>query len=267
MIAIDDLAGRRDDHDAVGVAVKGDARVSAERDHLFAQGLDIERAHAGIDVAAIGRCGHGNYFGSQLTEERGCQMRAGSVRAIEQDLAPSQGRLDGRSRGNGQQVIEVLGIERGVNRHGRSLYGGIAGQNGEQILFEPMFLVVGQLQARVVKHLEAIVFVRIVGRGDHDAGHKVLRAGEVGDARRGDQAREAHLHSLRRQATGDAFRDPWSGFTGVHADQHFGVGAMFPGPFAQRLAKAVDRPRVQGVFSGFAANSIGSKKLLCHVLL
>jgi len=61
-IAVDDFAGFADKEGAVGIAIEGHAELSALGEHAFLEAIEMKRAAAGVDVAAIWRYAHRDDF-------------------------------------------------------------------------------------------------------------------------------------------------------------------------------------------------------------
>ena len=84
-IAVDDFAGFANEEGAVGIAIEGHTELGALGDHALLQAFEMERAAAGIDVAAIGGDAHLDDVGAERAEEFGAELVGGAVGAIEND--------------------------------------------------------------------------------------------------------------------------------------------------------------------------------------
>ena len=105
---------------------------------------------------------------------------------------------------------------------------------------------------------------RIVRGRDHDAGDEVAATGEIGDARRGDEASEAHLDATGSETAGDVLGQPEARFAGIHTDDDLGTLAMAGGPDAERAAEGEGRLAVERILSGHTTNAISTKQLSTH---
>ena len=92
----------------------------------------------------------------------------------------------------------------------------------EDFGFDGEFGGVGELVAVGAEELDAIVLPGIVRGGDDDAGGELVRAGEVGDGGRGDDAGRFDGGSGGGEAGGEGGCDPVGGFAGVLTDEDAG---------------------------------------------
>ena len=85
LVAVDDRAVAVDGEHAVAVAVEREAGVVAALAHVRGERVDVRRAAAGVDVAAVGRVGEHVDVGAEAAEDlrRGAVGRA--VGAVERD--------------------------------------------------------------------------------------------------------------------------------------------------------------------------------------
>ena len=122
------------------------------------------------------------------------------------------------------------------------------------------FEFVGELVAVRAEDFHAVVLVRVVRGGEHDAGCGAHGLGEVGDGGRGERADHEDVHAHRNEAAGEGGFEHVAGNAGVFADenavavrsgstQHLGHGFAHPqGDFGS-----------DGKFVHAATNAVGSK--------
>ena len=84
--------------------------------------------------------------------------------------------------------------------------------------FDGRFELFGELRARSAEHLDAVVFVGIVRRRDHDAGVEAFGARKIGDRRRRHHAGADHGGAFAGQAARQLVFDPRAGLARVAAN-------------------------------------------------
>ena len=142
--------------------------------------------------------------------------------------------------------------------------GGRAVEVAEDFVFDGEFGGVGEFVAVGAEELDAVVLPGIVRGGDDDAGGEAVRAGEVSDGGRGDDAGGFDGGSAGGEAGGERGGDPVAGLAGVLADKDAGRGAEM---MREREADGVDRGRIEGRLAGDAANAVRSEELLHELLV
>src|SRR5713226_5385342 len=125
----------------------------------------------------------------------------------------------------------------------------------EDILFQDFLDRIGKLHAHIGKEFYAIVVVRIVGSGNHDAGLKTFLADQARHARRGNDAGEIDGHA----------GDVRAGFAGVHAEEHVRRGTGLFEISAERAAGGVQGGVVQRRGAGDAANTVSTEEFFGHI--
>ena len=260
-IAVDDFAGFADEEGAVGIAIEGHAELSALGEHALLQTIEMERAAAGVDVAAIGRYAHRDDFGAERVKEFRAELVGGAIGAIEKD--PETGKL-GAVNDAAAKKIEIFGVERSVgDEEGRIFRRRIAAML-EDVRFERFFDGIRELHACVREKLYAVVVVRIVRGGNNDAGLKIILANEAGDAGRGDDASKSDGTTGLRESGGEKSGDVRAGFARVHADEDVSGGVLAAQIGSERAARGIKSGVVERRSAGNAANSISSEKFFGH---
>src|SRR5580658_1353155 len=260
-VAVDDFSRFADEERAVGVAVESHSELSALGKHACLQSIEMERAAAGIDIAAIRGNAHRDNISAEGPKKFGAEFVSGAVGAVEQNA--EAGEL-GSGNDATAQKIEIFGVERSIGNEKGRIFRRRAGAMLENVGFEFFFDGVRELHARVREKLDAIVLVRIVRRGNHDAGLKIILAHEAGHAGRGDDTGKSYGGSGLREASGEKRRDVRTGFAGVHADEHVGRGVLAEQISGERAAGGEKSSVVEGRRAGNAANAVGSEKFFGH---
>jgi hypothetical protein len=194
------------------------------RQHRVPQALDVQRAAAQVDVAAVGRAAELDHLGAQPPEQFRRQPEGRAVAAIDGHFHAVEAH-----RGSPQQVLEVLPVQ--VLIHAICAGAGATPRSSSRKISCSMgALRVRQFEAAVGENLDAVVLVRIVRGRDHHAGHERPGARQVGDARSGDHAGIAHARAAGWPAAGHQFRDPRAALARVGADQDLRVGGPWRRP-------------------------------------
>src|ERR1700722_18578890 len=121
--------------------------------------------------------------------------------------------------------------------------------------------MIGQFESGVPEHFDAVVTIGIVRGGDHDSGGEVIGAGEIGNARRGDNTGEAYVDTAAQESAGDLRGDPWTGLARIHTDDHPDSGRDAAEVGAQGHAERVDGGRVERILAREAANAVRAEEL------
>ena len=114
----------------------------------------------------------------------------------------------------------------------------------KNIRFERFFDGIGEFHAGVGEKFYAVVVIRIVRSGNHNAGLKIILADQAGDAGSGDDARESDGRARLRETGGKESGDVRAGFARVHADEDVSSGM-----FADADRRARERPVAKRVAS------------------
>ena len=220
----------------------------------------MERAAAVVDVEAVGVVADGDDFGAEFLENERADEVGGAVSAIDDDFQAVEGNVVGGVFGEldvaAAGVVDAVGLAdlRGRQRRG---FGFVA----HDVALDEGFEVVGELVAVRAEDFHAVVLVRIVGGGDHDAGDGSHRFRQVGDGGRGHGADEVNVHSHGNEAAGDGGFQHVAGNAGVLADEHaVAAGAVGAEDVGDGLAHAQGDLGGDREFVHAAADAVGSKK-------
>ena len=217
LVAVDDVPVAVDDHEAVGVAVEGEAQVGAAGHDLGREGRRGGGAAAGVDVHAVGLVVDDVDAGPGRGEDLGCGRAAGAVRAVEDDVQVAR-----------RRPREALAVVPVAVREG----GGVddAADPGvpraAELLGAPDQLLQGvlgrlvELEPPAVEHLEAVVVGGVVRGRHHDAGREAARPGEEREGRRREDPGHVHVAAQARGAGGDGGHEHAARAPGVLADHH-----------------------------------------------
>ena len=204
-------------HHPVAVAVEGDAGVRADFAHLVRDGLRMRGAVAGVDVGAVRSNANRRNVRAQLGEHLGRHGVGGAVGAVHHQLqaAQMQAALYGALAELDVAAARVVDAERPAQvprTHGP--------QRLRHLLLDGALAGVRQLVAFGIEDLDAVVVEGVVRGADDDAGVRAQGAGEIGDGRRRDGAKQVHVHAGRDEPRLQQRFDHVAGDAGVLADQH-----------------------------------------------
>ncbi len=265
-VSVDDVAEGVAEEGAVGVAIEGDAdvEVAGAALHLGGDVLRVQGSAAVVDVAAGGRGVQSFGRDADAGKKFGSDGAGGSVGAVDEDAE----RLELRGLYASGKPVFVVGAQ-----------GGIAGENAgheaafvvfvidelvdvlEDFGFDFVFDLIGEFHAVAAEELDAVILPGIVGGRDDDSGGKAVGAGEIGYAGSGEHSGADEAASGIAQAARDGFCDPAAGFAGVLPEYDLGVGRTAHETRTAGASNGVDRSAIEGIFTGDAANAVGSKQL------
>src|SRR5260370_830011 len=112
--------------------------------------------------------------------------------------------------------------------------------------------------------LDAVVLIRIMRGGDHDASREGPGFGEKCDSGSSSYPGELRHHAVTGQAARKLRCRPRTGFPRIHADDHLGLLVGLEQPSPQCRPYRVGRLVVQGIFASHTTNAIGAKKRTWH---
>ena len=196
-VAIHDLAGMRDEQRAIGVAVEGHAQIRAGFEHLRAQGFQMLRAAMQIDVASVRGAADGFDLRAQPRKQLRTEIGRRAVRGVDDDADAGEAARQGRRRGNPDTRGRGRDRRRAVAEPACRPVSTLIPLKAKMCCSSSVLLLIGQLEAGMIDDLDAVVLIRIVRGGDHDAGGEGADPGGVGQTRRGDQSGEARASRLR----------------------------------------------------------------------
>ena len=113
----------------------------------------------------------------------------------------------------------------------------------EDEVLDPLLDFVVELVAVVAEKFDAVVLVGIVRGAEHDAGIGAQRAGDVGDAGRGQRADEQHVRAERHDAGGERIFQHVAGKPRVLADDDRGASRSRVRACDAHLLRRRARPR------------------------
>ncbi len=248
-----------DELNAVAVAVEGDAEIGTARNDGPLQCLRVCRAAFGIDVESVRLRADRNDVGAEIREEARRDLVGRAMRAIEHDVQPAQvERLDARDQERPVAVCAV-GDARGL--------ADLVRRDGPHRLRESMFdrelELVGQLLARGIEELHAVVEIGVVRSRDDEARARPKLAREPGDGRRRHRAEQLRTGAGRDQTGLERGFEHVAGDARVLADQHVGPAIARCAQHApERMADAQHEFGRDRLLADPAANAVGSEILL-----
>lgn len=156
-------------------------------------------------------------------------------------------------------VVDAVGLADLVTGHAVGLH------VVEDFLFHERFQVVREFEAVRAEDLQAIVFVRIMRSGQHDAGAAAHGLGQMRDRRRRHRSDQEDVHPTRDQSAGQGGLEHIAGDASVLADDDAIVvgpaGAQDP---RDRLAYAQGNFRRNRIFVSSSANAVRSEEFGRH---
>jgi len=241
----------------VTVAVQRNPEIGFVRQHGLLEKNREGRATMTIDVKTVRLIGDRNNFGAELAEDQRGNVISRTVRAVHDDFEPLEiqtvregalAKFDVAPAG----VVITLGLAERIGSRGR--------QRLLHHVFDGQLHVIRQLGALRREKLDAIVVVRIVRGGDHDAGAGAGGAREIGDRRRGHRPEQADVHAGGGESRLKQGFQQITGDTRVLADQNLGVfGAALAKDATGGPAELEHRFRRDGFFTHFPADTVGAE--------
>ena len=167
-VAVDEASVRVDQHHPVAVAVEREAETAALLHDRRLQRLGMRRAARRVDVAAVRRGVQLDDAGAEPAQDPRRHPARGPVRAVDRHRHPGE-------RGAGRNAGEVIDVGLGEVRRlqvapRRERVRRLAGGGVSDPRLDPALDAGRGLRAVGLQQLDAVVRVRVVGRGDHDAG-------------------------------------------------------------------------------------------------
>ena len=214
-ITVDDRAVRRECEHAVGVAVMGNRDIGTAAFHQELHRLEVRRAAAHVDLAAIGIGVDDKDLGTERTQGGRRRLARCTVRAINGDL--HTGKVDAALL---QHRSRVVGVVEGGIGHGTRLSG--LDLLAAQLLDELLHLVlerIGQLVALPVEELDAVVFGRIVACRDDDTAVGTHLARDERDGGRRDDADDSGLSAFRANAVNERLLEHGARLATIASDE------------------------------------------------
>ena len=254
-IAVDDVAAVIDENRAVAVAVEGDAHGAAARHHRLGQLLGMGRTAGEVDVAAVGPVADHDRLEAEAVEQLRRDGRGRAVGAVDDDRERAGlGRL-GKHR---PQVIEV-GVDQVGARHRAGLAGVRVPRRVGDDRLDLALDRLGELLALAGEHLDAVVLVGIVRRGDHDAGVVGPGAREEGDRGRRHHAGAGHRRAFAARAVRELGLDPAARLARVAADEQLRRRGTVRQRPHQRGAEPAHRRRIERRLARDTADAVGAE--------
>ena len=261
LVAVDEGAALVHGHQAVRVAIKGQADIRTQLPHQLTQALGMGGAAVLVDVGAVGLMIIHRHRGAQLLQHGGGHLIAGALGAVYHNVQPVKAGAGGFL---GKVDVAALGVAlthraAHLSADGQVL---VLGQAVADDVLNAVLHRIRQLIAVAVKELDAVVLHSVVAGGNHRARIRLVIPGQIGDGR-GRQ--HLHQHGLRAHGadarhqgglqhfTADAGITPHQNGGPVHvACQHIGAGlAQFEGQLAGQ------------VLIRYSTHAVGAKES-CH---
>ena len=256
VVAGDDVARLIHAQAAVGVAVVSKADVEPVVHHELLQVLDVSGAAVRVDVVPVRVVVHDEGLCAESVKDRFGDGPCRAVRDVEADLDVLEAVL--RQRDEVADVAVAAGDVVDRTSDGVALCDGDFGLAVDVVFDEQQGLFV-HLLAVAVDDLDAVVVVRVVGRGDHDAAVELVDTGDVRDRRSRGDMHDVCVGTGGHEARAERVLEHVARTAGVLTDDDFRFFA-----FAGAVVPAEETADLDGVFKGqvfvgFAAEAVGSE--------
>jgi len=139
----------------------------------------MERAAAGVDVAAVRRGADGDDICAQRAEKFRAELVSGAIGAIKDDAQACE---LGAENDAAAEKSEIFGVERFVGGQGWKFFWRDFQAMLEDVGFESFLNGIREFHARVGEEFNAIVVKRVVRSGDDNAGLEITLPDEARDA-------------------------------------------------------------------------------------
>ena len=192
MVAVYLVALFVDGKAAVSVAVKGEADVKAVVDNELLEIMYMRRAAVDVDVQSVRLVCEHVCVRAEGVEHALCHLPSAAVGAVKADPASLVG-----ARREGDEVAYVAVASGGVVHRAADLLTLGVGQLliGVEVFLDLIEQGLFHLLALAVEELYAVVVIRVVACGDHNAAVKIIRARDVGHARRGGDVQQVRVRA------------------------------------------------------------------------
>src|SRR5216684_2008549 len=240
VVAVEGVAMLVYQYCAVAVAVERDTNGCAFAHDSFAQLVEMHRAAFEVDILAVRVHADCDDVGAEFVERVGANFVRRAIGAIDRDLEPLEGdrarhaRLE-EDKVAADRVVDSRRLADVGSRRARMLERTVV----ENQVLDTSFGFVVELEAFAREKLYAVIFERIVRRGDYDAGVGAHAAGQKRDSRcrqrpdepyvdahRTDSRRHRGLEHIARKACVLADQDP--GMAPIGAFEHMRERAAKP---------------------------------------
>src|SRR5690606_35995426 len=262
LVAIDDIADLVDHHDAIAVAIERDTHMCLDCGHGLLQQRRIRRAATGVDIRAVWRTAYRDYLGTEFTQRTGPDLVTRSIGAVENNLDALERVVLRERRGTKFLVANACRVDTlrapqlvRLERYRRL----------PQELLDLGLLGVGQLRARAIEELDAVVLVQVVRCADNHAEVGLEDLREVRDAGGRQWTEEQYVRSRRDETCFERGFKHVAGEASVFADQD---GAALRGEHLRGSARQPQRKiRTHRVDPHRAAHAVRAEILLDHSFL
>ena len=262
MVAVYFVALLVDGKAAVSVAVKGKADVKPVVDNELLEVVYMRRAAVDVDVQTVGLvCEHVGVR-TEGVEHALCHLPCAAVGAVKADPASLVG-----ARREGDEVAYIAVAAGGVVHRAADL---LALGVGQLLIGVEVFLYLVEqglfhLLAVAVEELYAVVIVRIVACRDHDAAVEIVRARDVGHARRRGDVQQVRVRTGGREPRAERRFKHIARTAGVLAYDHLcpvRLAAVVPAEIAAYAEGVVDCQ----IYVCFPAEAVSSE-IFTHCFL
>ena len=258
---------------AVSVAVEGKAHVAVVFDDELLQAPDVRRTRIAVDVQPVRFGVDDQRRRPQRVENRLGDVPAGTVGAVQRNPPPAEGVQPQRNQVADIAVAPGHIVHRAANlllmREGNFVPRlPEAFQMPVQVGFDKGNRVLIHLFALPVDELDAVVVVRVMAGGNHDAAVKAIEPRDERDGRGRRDMEKVRIRAGRGQPADERILEHIAGTAGILADDDARAGVVAIAALALAVVPAEKASHPVGMVSGqllvrFSAESVRSE-ILAH---
>ena len=187
--------------------------------HKFTRGFRVKRAAFVIDIESIRLDPGGDDFRTEFLENERSDEIGGPMPAIHHHFdSVKRDIVGGVFREFNVAPAGVIDTVSLANLTYRKW--SVLGFPAKNVALDGFLQIVGKLVSVRPENLDPVVFVRIMGRGDHHPGGGTHRLGEVGHCGSGHRTDHEHIHAHRDESAGECGLQHVSGNPGVFAHEN-----------------------------------------------
>ena len=198
MIAVNAVAVLVNRQAAIGIAVVSKTQVKVAIFDQLTQLANVGATAVHVDVLAVRLGGNGRHLRAQRLEHALAQGIRAAVCAVQRHLEAIKALLCQRNQEFRIRIALAAGVNHAANLGAQRVFNARA--VAVQVSLACSHRGVFQLFAVSVEHLNAVVLIRVVTCGNHNAKSEVIRARDVGNARSGHHTQKVRIRATRNNA-------------------------------------------------------------------
>ena len=257
LVPVDNHPGAVDGQHSVAIAVERERQIVGAACHLLRDSLEVGRATAVVDVAAVGLVGEHIDLRAQPPEDLRRRTIRGPVGAIEQDPAAAQVQLAEANLELPQVVLQRSVQPPYATDPLRRL------QRALELRLDRVLVVIVELEPVAGEQLDPVVLVGVVRRRDHGCEVQSVAANQQRGRRCREHARQQRVSARGGDPGGDRRLEHLAGLPRVPHDQH--LRALLLG-VRDRGPRESERQLGRQELPCAATDAVRAKKLARHQL-